>query len=135
MGVSDDIVSQARIYIDGPMGNFKLIRVENVNVTEQSKVEVITALGVQQGAGLRYTEGGFELTMSVFREQGTPEVNWRAEKKKKTRFAITLQDDGGQREQYWCAVASVDRKDDDKGSHMDEVKLVATRRQDLPTLG
>lgn len=134
MGVSDDIVSQGKIFIDGPMGNFQLIRVESANVNDQSGAEIVTAIGVKGGAGIRYKEGGGEITFSILREQGKPEVNWRAEKRKKTRFAITFQDEGGAREQYWCAVASVDRKDDDKGSHMDEVKIIFTRRTDLPTV-
>lgn len=134
MGVNDDIVSQSRVFIDGPMGNFQLIRVESANVNDAAGVDVVTALGIDGGAGIRYKPGGGEISLSVFREQGKPEVDWRAEKRKKTRFAITLQDVGGTREQYFCAVASVDRKDDDKGSHMDEVKLVFTRRVTLPSV-
>lgn len=134
MGQADDIVSQSKFYIDGPMGNFQLIRVESADVNDQASVEVTTAVGVDGGAGLRYKTGGGEISLSVYREQGKPEVNWRAEKRKKTRFAFTIQDENGQREQYWCAVSDVSRKDDDKGSHMDTVKLVFTRRKDLPTI-
>jgi hypothetical protein len=134
MGVSDDISSQVKIFIDGPMGSFQLVRVESINVTDAAGVDVITVVGVDEGAGLRYKPGGGEISMTVYREQGKPEVDYRYAKKLKWRFAITLQDVGGQREQYWCAVASADRKDDDKGSHMDDIKLVFTRRRQLPAV-
>ena len=135
MGLLNDIVSQARIFIDGPMGSFQLVRVESFSVDDQSSAEVTTAMGVRGGAGVRYKEGGGGITLSVFREQGDPEVNWLAVKEAHLRFAITIQDTGGQRTQYFCGVSDVTRKDDDKGSHMDEVKLFWTGRpRILPTL-
>lgn len=135
MSQIDDIVSQARFFIDGPMGNFQLIRVENADVSDQSSAKVITAVGVKGGAGIRYEEGGGEITLSVYREQGTPEVNWMAVKEARQRFALTIQDEGGQRVQYYCAVASTDMNDDDKGSHMFKVKLVFTGRpRQLPSV-
>lgn len=128
MGQIDDIVSQSRFFIDGPMGNFQLIRVENAKVNDQASAQVVTAVGVPGGAGVRYKEGGGEITLSVYREQGLPEVDWRKAKEKRWRFAFTIQDVGGQRTQFYCGVSSTDMDDDDQGKHMFEVKLFFTGR-------
>lgn len=132
MGVSDDIVSQSKFFIDGPMGNFQLIRVKSADVNDDRDAEVVTTVGVDEGAGVRYKPGGGSITLDVFREQGKPEVDWRKEKDRKSRFAFTIQDVGGQREQFFCFVSKVERKDDSEGSHMDTVKLGWTRRRALP---
>jgi hypothetical protein len=131
MAQIDDIVSQARFFIDGPMGNFQLIRVENAKVNDQASAEVVTAAGVRGGAGIRYKEGGGEITLSVYREQGKPEVDWFTVMERRQRFAFTIQDVGGQRKQFFCAVSNTDMNSDDKGSHMFEVKLLFTGRPRL----
>jgi hypothetical protein len=132
MGVSDDIVSQSKFFIDGPMGSFQLLRVKSADVNDDRDAEIVTTVGVDEGAGIRYKPGGGSITLEVFREQGKPEVDWRRAKDLKWRFAFTIQDNGGQREQFFCAVAKAERKDDDQGSHMDTIKLIWTRRRALP---
>lgn len=131
MGVQDDIVSQSKFYVDGPMGNFQLIRVKSADVNVDADAKVVTAIGIDDGAGIQYTPGGGSISLDVFREQGKPEVDWRKERDRKSRFAFTIQDIGGSREQYFCAVANVQRKDDSEGSHMDTVKLLFTKRRAL----
>lgn len=126
MGAADDIVSESKVYIDGPMGNFQLRKCKSIDVDDDSDAEIVTAMGVKQGAGSRYKEGGVSLSLEIFREQGTPEVDWAKHKRLRTRFSITIQDTGGSREQYQnCFVAKVPRKDDDQGSHMMTVKVLA----------
>lgn len=129
-----EIVSQSKFFVDGPFGNFQLKRVKSADVNDDQDVEVVTAAGVDQGAGLRYKTGGGSISLEVYREQGTPEVDYRKLRREQTRFAFTIQDKGGVREQFYCAVAQVSRKDDDQGSHMDTVKLVFTSRINLPVL-
>jgi hypothetical protein len=129
-----ELVSQSKFFIDGPMGNFQLKRVKSADVDDDKDTEVATVVGVDEGAGLLHKAGGGSITLEVYREQGTPEVDYRAHKKLKTRFTFTIQDTGGAREVYFCAVANVKRKDDDQASHMDTVKLVWTSSRTLPTL-
>lgn len=129
-----EIVSQAKFFIDGPMGNFQLVKVVSADVNDDQDAEVVTAVGVTRGAGVRYTEGGGTITLEVLREQGTPEVDYRLHRRRKTKFAFTIQDSGGARDQFFCNVAQVNRKSDDKGSHMDTVKLVWTDTKTLPSI-
>lgn len=127
-----ELVSQAKIFVDGPFGNFQLLKVKSIDASDERDAEVVMAVGVGGGAGYRFKEGGGELTMEVYREQGLPEVNWRREQVRKTVFTITMQDVGGQREQFQSViVAQVTRKDDESGSHMDTVKLKYLRFKQL----
>ena len=123
-----EIVSESKFFIDGPMGNFQLKRVKSIDVDDESDAEIVTAMGVKGGAGVRFKEGGVALSLEVFREQGTPEVDWAKAKRLRQVFSLTIQDTGGSREQYQnCYVAKIPRKDDDQGSHMMTVKVVATQ--------
>ncbi len=129
-----EIVSQAKFFIDGPMGNFQLQKVQSADVNDDQDAEVVTAVGVDRGAGIRYMAGGGTITLEVIREQGKPEVDYDYERRHKRRFAFTIQDTGGGREQFFCAVAQVTKKSDDKGSHMMTVKLVWTDKRTLPAV-
>jgi len=129
-----DFVSQARININYSGGNFQLRRVKSYDVNQQQDLEVLKAVGVEEGAGFRDSTGGYEITFEVYRETLNPEVNWRKLRKTKERFSLTFQDVGGTREQYQgVRVANVARKGDDSGSHMDTVKLLALARVDMPS--
>lgn len=130
-----DTSSNAKIYLDSPsVGNFQLFRVKSFDVTDDSDLEVVTAVGVAGGAGFREKQGGGTMQLEVFRETGSPEVNWRRLKAIKEKFSITIADeDAGIREQYQAVrVAKVDRKGDDQGENMDSVTLKFLRRVDLP---
>lgn len=129
-----EVVSQSKFYVDGGFGNFQLKKVKSADVNVDKDKEIVTAVGVDDGAGIRKKAGGGSITLEVYREQGTPEVDWQAVWDADVKFAFTIQDKGGQREQYACEVAQVSRKDDDQGSHMNTVKLVWTSRKTLPTL-
>lgn len=131
-----DTSSNAKIFIDSPtVGNFQLFRVKSFDIDVDEDLEVVKAVGVPGGAGFRDTTGGGSITLEVYRESGTPEVNWRTLRKIKEKFSITIADeDGGIREQYQaCRVAKVGRKGDDGGSNMDSVSIKFLRRSDLPS--
>lgn len=133
-----DTSSNAKIYIDSPStGNFQLFRVKSFDITDDSDLEVVTAVGVTGGAGFREKQGGGSISLEVMREQGAPEVNWRRLKAIKEKFSITIADEeNGIREQYQqVRVAKVDRKGDDQGENMDTVSLKFLRRTDLPSRG
>jgi len=128
-----DIVSQAKFFIDAPFGNFQLTKVKSADVNDEKDAEIVMAVGVSGGAGFRYKEGGGEITLDVYREQGKPEVDWRKAQRQKVRMAFTMQDTGGQRDQFQgVIVAQVTRKSDDAGSHMDTVKLKYLNYVPLP---
>ena len=129
-----DIVSQAKFYVDGPFGNFQLKRAKSADPTPEKDAEVVTAVGVDGGAGYRFKEGGGDISLEVYEEQGTAEVNWRREHLLKTRFSFTIQYVGGQRWLYTdCIVANVTPKSDDQGSHMITVKIKFLNVRQLPS--
>lgn len=129
-----EVVSQSKFYVDGGFGNFQLKKCKSCDVSAQKDKEIVTAVGVDDGAGIRRKPGGWELTLEIYLEQGTPEVDWYAVWEAHLPFAFTIQHRGGQRHQYACEVAQCNPKHDDQGSHMLTVKLVATSRKTLPTL-
>jgi hypothetical protein len=120
--------SKARIYIDYSGGNYQLKRVKSCDVSFEAKLEVVKAVGVNNGAGFREENGGGELTFEVYRED-VPEVSYRKLYLSKERFGVTIQDgmpgQVGVREQYRsCRVeAPPGRKIDEAGNMMDTVKL------------
>lgn len=120
-----DIVSRKKIFIDYSAGNYQLKRVKSGSLTYESTVDVVIAVGVSGGAGFRKKEGGGELSLDIYRETGTPEVNWRKLFNANEVFAMTFQDENGIREQIrGCRVAQVpDSKFDDGGEVMDTVKI------------
>lgn len=126
-------VSQVKIYIDGPFGNFQLKRVKSYDITDEQDAETVMAVGVDGGAGTRFKTGGGEITFEVFREQDTPEVNWKAVQRQRLVFSLTFQDVAGLREQYQgCVVAQTPRKGDEQASHMDSIKIKFLKYQSLP---
>lgn len=126
MGAADDVVSEQRLFIDGPMGNFQLRKVKTWDFDDGSDAEGVTAGGVKGFAGVRYKEGGVEITLEVYEEQGKPEVDYDLHKRLKTKFNLTAQSTGGERTQYQkCVIANKKRKHDDQGSHMFTVKVIA----------
>jgi hypothetical protein len=128
-----DIVSQSGIFIDYSGGNKKLRRVKSIDISDDSDIEVVKAVGVRGGAGVREQEGGGSITFEVYRETGAaPEVDYQLLKDSKEWFAITVRDEDGQAEQFQqCRVAQNGRKGDDSGSHMQSVKIVFLQRVPL----
>jgi hypothetical protein len=94
--------------------------------TTTSDAEVVTAIGVDQGAGIRFKPGGGEITLEVYREQGTPELDYRKLKARRRASRSRSRTSAAQREQYRGGRRQGHRKDDDEGNHMDTVKLIFT---------
>lgn len=127
-----EVVSQAKIFVNigPPISALKqLLKAKSLDVKDGRSTEVVMAVGVQGGAGFRDKEGGFEIDMTIYREDGTaPEVDWYAVKRARVTFTLTTQDEGnGRRQSYTCRVSKIDTKKDEAGTHEDTVTLVALR--------
>ncbi len=136
-----EFVSQSKFFVDlpgvgllGAVGSSgtsrQLQKVKSADVKSDADVEVLTAVGVDQGAGFRDKVGGGEISLQVYRETGkSPEVDWRQVKLDRKVFTFTIQDEqNGLRESFTCRVAKVEGKDDDQGVHEDSVSLKYTKR-------
>ncbi len=128
-----NFVSQGKIFIDmpGPRGASKqLLTVKKLDVKEGGSVEVITTIGVDDGAGWRQKQGGFMLSLTCVRIVGKdPEVDWAYAKATKKQFTISTEDeDNGMKVSYLCRVSKFDPTSDDQGSHEFEVELAGLTR-------
>jgi hypothetical protein len=131
-----EIVSNTKFFVDtgagsSTAGSSKLLtKCKSADVKDDRDVEVVLAVGVDQGAGFRDKNGGGEITLSIYRETGkTPEADWRGWKADRKVITFTIQDENnGQRESFRCRVAKIDSKDDESGSHEDTVTLKYTKR-------
>lgn len=131
--VPQSFVSQSKILIDmpGPKGKAgQLLTVTKIDVKEDGAVDVITTVGVDQGAGWREKQGGYKITMTIVRTIGTdPEVDWNYAKLTKKVFTLSTEDEGnGQKLSYLCRVSKVDPGSDNQGVHESEVELAALTR-------
>lgn len=110
-------------------GSRALTKVKSADVKDDRDVEVVMAVGVEQGAGFRDKQGGGEISLQVYRETGIPETNWRKLKTDRKVFVFTIADEGkGLRESFRVRVAKIDSKDDEAGVHEDTVTLKFTKR-------
>jgi hypothetical protein len=137
-----EVVSQCKFFADfgatAALGNIlasaggsrQLTKVKSADVKDDRDVEVVMAVGVEQGAGFRDKQGGGEISLQVYRETTkTPETDWRKLKTDRKVFTFTIADEGnGLRESFTCRVAKVDSKDDEAGVHEDTVTLKFTKR-------
>lgn len=128
-----NFVSQSKVFIDmpGPKGKAgQLLTVTKIDVKEDGSVDVITTVGVDQGAGWREKQGGYKVTLTIVRTIGTePEVDWMYAKLTKKQFTISTEDEGnGQKLSYLCRVSKVDPGADNQGVHESEVELAALTR-------
>ena len=135
-----EFVSQTKFFIDFGAASASgaltggasrlLTKVKKADVKSDADVEVLMAVGVDQGAGFRDKQGGGEISLTVYRETGkVPEVNWRQVKADRKTFTFTIQDEqNGLRESFTCRVAKIDSGDDEAGSHEDSVSLKFTKR-------
>lgn len=126
-------VSQSKFFIDmpGPKGKAgQLLTVTKLDVKEDGSVDVITTVGVDQGAGWREKQGGYKLTLTIVRTVGSiPEVDWLYAKLTKKVFTLSTEDEGnGQKLSYLCRVSKVDNGSDNQGVHESEVELAAVTR-------
>lgn len=132
-----DFSSQAFLFVDfsatpgGSAGvSLMLTTVKNVKVKDDSSTEVLTALGVLQGAGVREKQGGGTISMTQFQVVGkAPEVDWFAKKREKAWGTLTIQGEGGgRRVSFLVRVSKIDIGNDSDGVHEDEIELVYTKR-------
>lgn len=114
-----DIQSQAKLFVDSPVGNFQLFRVKTADFDDERDAKVVNAIGVKGGAGVQFSEGGGEIKFEVFGEQGTPEFDYFDAMDRRMFFAITRQKVGGQRHQFrGVTVSKYSEKSDADGNHM-----------------
>lgn len=130
-----NFVSQGKIFIDapGPRGAAKqLLTVKKFDVKEDGSVDVVTTVGVDDGAGWRQKQGGFKITMTCIRTVGQiPEFDWDFAKASKKVITISTEDEGDGRKQSWlCRVSKTDTTKDPDGAHEDEIEIAAISRTD-----
>lgn len=120
-----DIVSKAKLFIDYSGGNFQLKRVDSADISFEHDLTIVTAVGVDGGAGYREQTGGGEFQLEVFIETGRPEVDYHRVFTRKEIFRITIQEEDGQRFQARsCRVAKPPgRKYNSKGDVMMTVNV------------
>lgn len=135
-----ELVSQTKFFIDYSSASASgaltgaasrlLTKVKSADIKDDRDVEVVMAVGVDQGAGFRDKQGGGEISLTVYRETGpNPETDWRKLKTdRKTLTFIIVDEHLGQRESFTCRVAKIDSKDDEGGTHEDTVTLKYTKR-------
>lgn len=129
--IPQPFVSQGAIFVDmpGPRGASKqLLTVKKFDAKPQGSREVITTIGVNDGAGKRKKQGGWTITMTVVRTTGqAPEVDWEYARQTDKDFTISTEDEGnGRKESYlFCSVSKVDTTKDPDGAHEDEIEIVA----------
>jgi hypothetical protein len=133
-----DLSNQARHYINfGPIsaagistsaGAKQLLKVQKADWKDDRKAEAKKASGVRQGAGIRRTQGGGTITLSIYRELGPAEVNWLKLQDDEKMFTYTLSDENGVRINFTCTVSSVSGSSDENSENMFTVELAYTKR-------
>lgn len=120
-----NVASVAKIFINCSLGNKQLLKVKSAKYGDDSKTELVNAVGVVDGAaGFKKTAGGVPIDLEVYGETGTEEIDWPKLKSTDEEFAITRQIVGGRRLLYRpCRVSDVSDSDDDGGSVMRTVKI------------
>jgi hypothetical protein len=128
-----DIVSFAKFFVDGPFGNFQLVKVDTADFDDDRDVMIVPTVGVKGGAGAQFKEGGGEIKLSVYRETGTPELDYLDLLDRRVSFAFTRKLDQGQRHQFLgCYVSKVSEKNNSDGKLMWDVTLKYTKVKRLP---
>ena len=92
-----DVVSKAKFYIDFSGGNFQLKRADSGDISFEHSLTIVTAIGVDGGAGYREQTGGGEIQLEVFPETGSPEVDYLRLFFSKEFFRFVIQEQDGQR--------------------------------------
>ena len=128
-----NFASQAKIFIDmpGPKGKAgQLLTVTKLDVKEDGSVDVITTVGVQEGAGWRKKQGGYKITMTIVRTvDAVPEVDWVYAKITDKIFTLSTEDEGnGIKLSYLCRVSKADYGTDNQGVNESEIEIAALTR-------
>jgi hypothetical protein len=127
------LATQVRLTISSAsQGNKRLRAVKSSKVTDGAKTQAVTALGEDDPIGFTDSPGPKTIALSVYQEQGTPEVDYDTLKTTKEVFTLTRAIVNGKRFQFTgCRVSSVEPDDDNEGSHMLSVEIVALRMRPL----
>lgn len=127
------IGTQARWSLDSiSQGNVRLRRVKSSKTSDGSSTEAVNAVGEDDPVGFKDKPGAKTITFEVYEQQGRPEADWQKLKDTKEVFSLTKQIVGGGRVQYpVCRVAKIDKDNDDEGSHMLSVEVIALQEKPL----
>lgn len=127
------LATQVRLTISSAsQGNKRLRACKSSKVSDGAKTTAVTALGEDDPIGYADAPGAKTIALSVYQEQGTPEVDYDTLKITKEVFTLTRAIVGGKRYQFTgCRVSSVEPDDDNEGSHMLSVEIVALRMRPL----
>lgn len=131
-----NFASQGKIFVDmpGPRGASKqLLTIKKFDAKPQGSREVVTTIGVNNGAGTRKKQGGWMITMTSIRTVGAvPEVDWEYANETDKFFTISTEDEGNGRKQSYlfCQVSKVDTTKDDQGVHEDEIEICCLQKVD-----
>lgn len=125
--------TQARISIRSTsQGAKRLKRVSDSKVTDGSSTDTVNAVGEDEPIGFTRKPGNRAISLTVYEEQGQPEVDWRALRTSQEEFSITREIVGGNRTQYpVCRVSKVDPSSDADGKHMLDVEIIALGEKPL----
>lgn len=126
------VASQARVWINCSQGNVRLKRCKDSKVADGASVEAVNALGEDDPVGAIDKPGAKTISLSIYQEQGTPELDYHALKDAREWFSVTRAIVNGKREQFpMCRVSKIDTDDDAEGSHMYSVEIIALTRKPL----
>jgi hypothetical protein len=105
-----------------------LERCKSADIKDGRSTEVVMAIGVQRGAGFRRKQGGFEIELEIYEEEGkSPEVDWHlVNERYLTWHLIDVNDGDGFEYDYTTKVSKIDRKRDAEGNYMQTVSCVCT---------
>lgn len=101
-------------------------RCKTADIKDGRSTEVVMAIGVQRGAGFRRKQGGFEIDLEVYEEEGRkPEVDWHDVNNRYITFHLIDQNENdGFRYDYTTKISNIDRKRDAEGNYMQTIKCV-----------
>lgn len=126
------VATQARVLINSSQGNTRLKRCKDSKVADGASVDGALAVGEDDPVGFVDKPGVKTITLSIYQEQGTPEVDYHALKDSREVFEVVRAIVNGKREQFpMCRVSKIDTDDDAEGSHMYSVEIIALSRKPL----
>lgn len=133
MAAGNNVVSKARWSItSASQGAKRLRRVKSGKVGNNASREEVNGMGEDAPNGTRRKVGGRPITLEIFEEEGVPEVDWDALEDSGEFFSLTRSLVNGKRFQYpECQVSKVETDDDNEGSHMKTIEVIAFRQKKL----
>lgn len=125
--------TQARYVIFSPsQGTVRLRRMFDAKVKDGATTEAVNAIGEDDPVGFRDKPGAKTITLSIYEEQGKPEVDYRKMKAAKEYFSMTREIVNGKKLQYpVCRISTIEPSDDNEGKHTFDVEIVALSEKEL----